>query len=165
VAVAAPSRLSATFAHGFLVTGVPVTSDVQQSGGPALNATKDTPVASAHRFPKARRVRRRSEFQQIFQRGSRIHGRFFTVVMLSNGHTAPRLGIVASRRFGHAVDRNRAKRLIREIFRHLDADHGLGLDLVVIPRRELLDAGLPVVAQDFRNIWRRAVGRRSSAVR
>lgn len=143
------------------MTGVPVTSDVQQSGGPALNAAEDTPVASAHRFPKARRVRRRGEFQQIFQRGSRIHGRFFTVVMLPNGQTAPRLGIVASRKFGHAADRNRAKRLIREIFRHLDGQ-GLGFDLVVIPRRELLDASLAVVAQDFRNIWRRAVERRPS---
>ena len=105
-------------------------------------------------------MRRRGEFQQAFQRGVRVHGRFFTVVTLPNGLPSARLGIVASRKFGDAVERNRAKRLIREIFRHLVAGEAPGLDLVVIPRRELLDARLPVLAQDFRNIWRRAVDRR-----
>ena len=107
-------------------------------------------------------MRCRREFQQAFQRGFRIHGRFFTVVTLPNSLPSARLGIVASRKFGDAADRNRAKRLIREIFRHLDVGEMPGLDIVVIPRRELLDSTLPVLAQDFRNIWRRAVERRGA---
>jgi ribonuclease P protein component len=124
-----------------------------------LNAIDVTPVPSAHQFPKDRRVRRRGEFQDVFQRGTRVHGRYFTVLVLPNGLSVPRLGIVASRKFGGAVDRNRAKRLIREIFRHLDVDASPSLDVVVIPRRELLDASLPTLTQDFRNIWRRGADR------
>ena len=62
-----------------------------------------------------------------------------------------RLGIVASRKLGDAVRRNRAKRLIREIFRrHQPLPGGLGVDLVVIPRRELFDAPFSDLERDFR---------------
>ena len=126
--------------------------------GPALTAL-DTPPARAHRFPKDRRVRRRPEFQQAFERGFRLHSRFFTVVVLPNGLTAARLGIVASRKFGGAVARNRGKRVIREVFRHLDITAGPAADLIVIPKRELLTVDVDTAAQDFRTIWRRAAQR------
>jgi ribonuclease P protein component len=44
-----------------------------------------------------------------------------------------RLGIIASKKVGNAVMRNRAKRLIREAFRKNKAAFPPGLDLVVIP--------------------------------
>ena len=40
-----------------------------------------------------------------------------TCFALPNGLTAPRLGIAASAKMGNAVARNRAKRLVRELFR------------------------------------------------
>jgi ribonuclease P protein component len=111
-------------------------------------------------FSKKRRVRRRSEFQQVFERGTRFHGRYLTLLLLPNGRSSSRLGIVASKKVGGAVQRNKAKRLIREMFRqHVQGGLGPGLDAVVIPRRELLDASFPELAHDFHSVWRRGAAR------
>jgi ribonuclease P protein component len=130
-------------------------------GGPETG----TPAPS-RRFPKDRRVRRRAEFQVVFERGTRFHGRFFTLILLPNRLSSSRLGIVASRKLGGAVERNRAKRLIREMFRqHGAARHGFGLDAVVIPRRELLGAPFSDITQDFTSLWRRGSDRMAAHAR
>jgi ribonuclease P protein component len=102
-------------------------------------------------------VRRRSEFQLVFDRGSRTQGRFYTILVAPNELRTPRLGIVASKKLGGAVVRNRAKRLIRDMFRRsetLPTDRGL--DLVVIPRRELLEASPSARREDFEGTVKRA---------
>jgi ribonuclease P protein component len=75
--------------------------------------------------------------------------------MAPNTAGTVRLGIVASRKLGDAVRRNRAKRLIREIFRQTDLPRGHGIDVVVIPRRELFDATYSSLESDFRGAFRR----------
>ena len=111
-------------------------------------------------FSRDQRVRRRSEFQQVFERGTRVHARYFTLLVRANGRSSHRLGIVASRKVGGAVERNRAKRLIREMFRqHIEARPTLAVDAVVIPRREMLDAPFPALVRDFQHVWRRGADR------
>jgi ribonuclease P protein component len=95
------------------------------------------------------RIRRRADFLRIQKAGTRTHGRFLTLIGLPNGLQALRLGVSASKRLGGAAVRNRAKRLIRELFRRNRPD-GAGLDLVVVPKAELLDATFDALEQDFR---------------
>ena len=105
----------------------------------------------------AERIRRRPEFERVYQDGTRIAGRFMTVFMLANGRRAPRFGVAATRKLGCAVERNRVKRLAREIFRrHKIAD---GYDIVVVPRREMLDAPFASLEADYD----RALERRGTA--
>jgi ribonuclease P protein component len=139
-------------------------------GDPAVEGTIGLCAAEGKkspRFPKERRIRRRAEFGTVFDRGTRIHGRFFTFLMLPSGLPGARLGIVASRKLGGAVERNRAKRLIREFFRHLTPPAGkaIAVDLVVIPKRELLAADFTLLSKDFSTTWRRGVERLSANTR
>jgi ribonuclease P protein component len=120
----------------------------------------------SQRFPKARRVRKRRDFQLAFERGTRVHGRYVTVLMSPTSSTSARLGIVATRKLGGAVERNRAKRLIREAFRQ-SVPPGVPpvVDAVVIPRRELFDASYSSLVADFRSTWRRCAARLAAHAR
>ena len=109
------------------------------------------------RFWTNERIRRRAEYQQIYDRGIRTPGRYLTMFTLSNNLPVGRLGIAASRKLGGAIERNRAKRLIREVFRRNKL--APGFDIVVIPKRELLDASLNTLETEFRNTLDRSLRR------
>jgi ribonuclease P protein component len=65
-----------------------------------------------------------------------------------NGLGSPRLGIAASQKIGNAVVRNRAKRLVRELFKaHKPLNN---IDIVVIPRREMVAAHWREIEDDYR---------------
>ncbi len=113
---------------------------------------------STARFDAAEHVRRRSEYQRIYDRGSKVHGKFLTLFTFANDLQIGRLGIAATRKLGGAVVRNRAKRLIREVFRHNKL--APGYDIVVVPRRELVDAALPAIEVEFRSALERSLRRR-----
>ena len=64
------------------------------------------------------RLRNSADFRAVYSKGSRFEGHLVSVFVLPNGLNQHRLGITASRKMSRrAVDRNRAKRLIREAFR------------------------------------------------
>ena len=111
-------------------------------------------------FDKSRRLRRRGEFQKVFDGGQRIRGRFFTLLVATSQASTTRLGIVASRKLGDSVRRNRAKRLIREIFRQNPQPEGSrGVDIVVIPRVELFAAAYTTIEDDYRTVLARGLAR------
>ena len=121
------------------------------------------PISGSQALSATERIRRRVEYQEIYNRGAKTHGRYCTVFVLANPSGAGRLGIAATRKLGGAVDRNRAKRLIREVFRRNKI--AKGFDVVVIPKRDLLDASLTVLEADYRAIIERSLGRQSRARR
>jgi ribonuclease P protein component len=107
------------------------------------------------KFRPAQRIRRHADFQDVYERGTRVPGRYYTLFTKPNGLAVGRLGIAATKRLGGAVVRNRAKRLIREVFRRNDI--APGFDIVVVPRRELLTTSLTTLETDYRAFVTRRV--------
>lgn len=87
-------------------------------------------------------LRGSKDFQKVYRTGKRYEGFFLTAFVAPNSLAHHRLGVTASRKaIGKAVDRNRAKRLLRETFR-VTADRLNSLqkryDWVLNARRTLL---------------------------
>lgn len=87
------------------------------------------------RFPKSVRVRRKSEFDNVYQSNEFAADDVLVVKATRNGMAITRLGLSVSRKTGNAVVRNRWKRRIRESFRKQRQILPVGLDLVVRPKK------------------------------
>jgi ribonuclease P protein component len=116
---------------------------------PAARSGKRAPV-------RANRVRKRAEYLEVQSGGLRVSGDCLVFVALRRPAGSPvRLGITASRKIGGAVQRSRARRLIREAFRAVFDELPGALDIVVIVRRPLGERKLESVLAE----WRRALPR------
>src|SRR4030095_7536648 len=63
-------------------------------------------------------LRGSKDFQKVYRQGKRYEGVLMTAFVLPNNLGHNRFGITASRKaLGNAVQRNRAKRLLKETFR------------------------------------------------
>jgi ribonuclease P protein component len=80
---------------------------------------------------RASRLRARKLFLEVYERGHRVHGSFFVLFGLKGATPRSRLGITATKKFGHAVARNRIKRVVREIFRKNRVTTSPPVDVVV----------------------------------
>jgi ribonuclease P protein component len=70
------------------------------------------------RFEPCKRLHQPAEFRAVRQRGKKIADAYFSLSVVANQASGPRLGLaIATRTFGTAVARNRIKRLARESFR------------------------------------------------
>jgi ribonuclease P protein component len=107
-------------------------------------------------LPQNARLRNSAEFRAVYDKGGRFDGRLVTVFILANGLDRHRLGITASRKMArHAVDRNRAKRLVREAFRLSRPEFDslrASYDWVFNVRRAIIETKLDAVIEDLRRV-------------
>lgn len=103
-----------------------------------------TPVSRA--FPKSRRLLRHADFQRVYEGGRRQFTGNMTVFYLRR--TAPaeqtaangalRVGFTVSKALGGSVDRNRLKRRMREAVRISWPAVEAPVDVVIHPRKSVL---------------------------
>lgn len=75
------------------------------------------------------------EFASVYDEGRSRANRFVVMYVKKNDIGDNRIGIVASKKIGNSVVRHRVKRLIRESLRQNGEKFGIGLDIIVIARR------------------------------
>jgi len=85
-----------------------------QAPGPLIFALRDKPAMGiARKF----RLRQTSEHERIRSQGLRANASAFVMLWAPSRQPFTQGAVVASRRVGGAVERNRAKRMLREVFR------------------------------------------------
>ncbi len=63
------------------------------------------------------RVRRNKDYRRIYRAGKRFSNRAGLIYVAKTKTEAIRIGFVATKKIGHAFARNRAKRLMKEVYR------------------------------------------------
>ncbi len=91
----------------------------------------------AETFPKCERIRKRAEYLLVQGRGRKLHSDSFVVFQLARaGEAPPRFGVTVTKRVGGAVERNRVKRLVREVVRRHKAWFPTGSELVFVAKQQ-----------------------------
>jgi ribonuclease P protein component len=115
-----------------------------------------TPRVARQTLPKQSRLSARAEFQKIYALGQRYDGRLMAAFLRKNDLPVHRLGVTASTKaIGKSVDRNRARRLLRELFRRSRSDLdalGQQYDWVINAKRSLLSSNEELRFREFRRI-------------
>ena len=118
-------------------------------------------VSAPHRFSRERRLTQAAEFGRVFARPLRSSDRLFTVVARDNDGRGPRLGLAISKRAARrAVERNRLKRVAREVFRL--QQQLPSLDFVVLAGVAAPEASLAELRQSLEKHFERLSQRRGS---
>ena len=103
------------------------------------------------------RLRRGSEFDRVRHRGRSWSSRFLVLSALANGSEKNRYGFAVGKKVGGAVQRNRAKRVMREAIRELHPQLQQGFDVVVIARNSFTpELKTPEVVSQLASLTRRA---------
>lgn len=78
------------------------------------------------------RIKKNKEFQRIFEKGKRGFSAHLTILYLPSEQM--KMGICVSKKHGKSVQRNRVKRLIREIFRLHHEEMKENYSYVILPK-------------------------------
>ena len=79
------------------------------------------------------------DFKRLYGRGKSVVSAGVVVYYMKNRTNSVRLGITAGKKIGGAVERNRAKRIIRAAFRECLPYVTCGYDFVVVARGKILN--------------------------
>jgi ribonuclease P protein component len=103
------------------------------------------------RFPRAERLKKRADIREVFRKGQGVTCSGAKLFVLSNGLSHNRIAFTFSRKFGTAVERNRARRLGREAYRHIGYALRPGHDVVLLvyPGKDTLAARMEQVKRLF----------------
>ena len=104
---------------------------------------------ASEKFPKTDRILKRDTFRRVYEEGRKIHFSYFTAFVLTKQTPRPRIGITTTRKMGNSVERNRARRLVREAFRKNKWLVPNGVDIVINVKRALVEAAYRDFEDEF----------------
>lgn len=107
--------------------------------------------------PRTRHLLRNSaDIRLVFKEGRRASCRLFTLLYRRNALDHTRVGVVVGKKLGGAVWRNRSKRRFRELARLSLTRLPVGMDLLVLPKREAVNESAPSLREAWQGVLTRA---------
>ena len=114
------------------------------------------------RLGRASRLAHSRDFARLRRQGGRLAlGCLIANWNMLPGGARPKLGVVTSRRIGGAVQRSRARRLLRESFRRHQHELAQPVELVLVARNSIAGKKFAGVERDFLAALKRAGLRRN----
>ncbi len=124
---------------------------------PSVPNDQEFGPADSQRFPKFRRLRKRAEFQRVYEQGRRIRSSLFTAFVRAGDEAKPgRVGLTVSKAIGKATVRNAVKRSLREAVRRHWSDLPDGYEVVLHARRQIVDAAWPSIETEVERTFQTA---------
>lgn len=112
-------------------------------------------MSRTHSLSKKQLVKGYRNFRRIISQGKK-HVGVCSILYVVAGQSATRIGIIAGKRIGSAVERNRSKRLLREAVRLNRAMLADGFEIVMVARRALVHNTLQYTMLDTVRLLERA---------
>ena len=97
-----------------------------------------------------------TDFKRVRRSGKSYAHPLLVLVVLPATERQIRFGIIAGRSVGKAVQRNRAKRMLREALRSLLPTIQPGWNVILIARKPILTAKLTVIQETLRQLFAKA---------
>jgi ribonuclease P protein component len=109
------------------------------------------------RFGRESRLRKGSDFRRVRERGTRVvQGCLVANWLRLSVGSRSRLGVISSAKLGGAVERSRARRLLRECYRLHQHELEGPLDLVLVARPSINRKTFAEIEREFLTIARKA---------
>ena len=105
---------------------------------------------------RAQIIKRRSDFQNVYHKGTAFPGRYMILYILRDARVAGKVGFAAGKKLGCAAVRSRTKRLLREAYRHMQHELRTDVGILLIGRAGLAACKMQDAAAELRRLARRA---------
>ena len=101
-------------------------------------------------------LKQNHEFRRLYNKGNTAASPYLAIYCRKNRREGNRLGLTTGVKLGHAVQRNRVRRRLREIYRTNEQRFLPGWDIVVVARSRAVHASFQELTKSYLALAKKA---------